>query len=245
MHKVSTQRAGATAVRGKARDLLAQTWESQANLALFLALLVFCAFVLPTIGFGSEHATLYSDCVYTVLVTSGVAIAWGRRLLFYPAALVGLVAIVVRWTAFHNPSAPAQLWREVLTLATISMVTFVLLAQIFSRGPVTLMRVTGAIAVYLLFGFLWAHGYRIASLLNHAAFSSSDGTFKTSSDWMYYSFSTLTTLGYGDIVPTGRVSRMLAVGEALTGQIYLAVMIARLVAMQVVSWQEQSFHENQ
>ena len=60
---------------------------------------------------------------------------------------------------------------------------------------------------------------------------------------MYYSFSTLTTLGYGDIVPTGPVTRSLAIGEALTGQLYLAVMIARLVAMQVVSWQEQAFRD--
>jgi hypothetical protein len=80
----------------------------------------------------------------------------------------------------------------------------------------------------------------IASHVNPAAFSSSVGAFTSSSDWMYYSFTTLTTLGYGDVVPTARVARMLAIGEALTGQLYLAVMIARLVAMQVVSWQEQS-----
>jgi hypothetical protein len=239
VHKVSPQKAGAV-VTGKARDLLVHTWESQANLGLFLALLVFCVFILPLIGFGKEHTTLYTDSVYSVLIVSGVAIAWGRRELFYAAAVLGFTAIVVRWTAFHNPTAPFQLWREILTLATISMITLILLVQIFSRGAVTLMRVQGAIAVYLLFGFSWAQGYMIASHFDPSAFSSSVGTFTSSSDWMYYSFTTLTTLGYGDVVPTGRVSRMLAIGEALTGQLYLAVMIARLVAMQVVSWQESS-----
>jgi hypothetical protein len=242
VHKVSRQRAGG-AVTGKARDLLVHTWESQANLAFFLGLLVFSVFVLPAIGFGSDHSTLYTDCVYSVLVISGVAIAWGRRLLFYSAAVLGLLAIVVRWTAFHNPTALFAVWREALTLATITMIGLILLLQIFSRGPVTIMRIQGAIAVYLLFGFSWAQGYMIAAHFNPAGFSSSVGAFSSSSDWMYYSFTTLTTLGYGDVVPTGRIPRMLAIGEALTGQLYLAVMIARLVAMQIVSWQEGSARE--
>ncbi len=244
MHKVSRQRAG-DAVRGRARDLLAHSWESQANLAFFFALLVFCVFVLPTIGFGKEHSTLYTDSVYTVLIISGVAIAWGRRTLFYCSATLGFIAIVVRWTAFSRPGTRFEVWREGLTLTVIWMITFILLVQIFSRGPVTLMRIQGAIAVYLLFGFSWAQGYMIASHFNPDAFSSSVGAFTSPTDWMYYSFTTLTTLGYGDVVPTGRMSRMLAIAEALTGQLYLGVMIARLVAMQVVSWQESSSRESQ
>ncbi len=242
MHRVARQTAD-DAVKDKARDLFVHTWESQANLAFFLGLLVFSVFVLPSIGFGNRHSTLYSDTVYTVLVISGVAIAWGRRALFYTSAIVGSVAIIVRWAAFHNPTAYAELWRETLTLATISIITLILLIQIFGRGPVTSMRVQGAIAVYLTFGFAWAHAYMIAAHFNPAAFSSSVGAFSSPNDWMYYSFTTLTTLGYGDIVPVGRISRMLAVGEALTGQLFLAVMIARLVAMEVVSWQQRSSNE--
>jgi hypothetical protein len=239
LHKVSRQRAG-DAVRSRARDLLAHTWESQANLSFFLALLVFSVFVLPSIGFGEVHTVLYTDFVYSVLIISGVAIAWGRRTLFYSSAVLGLIAIVVRWKAFSTPGTTTELLREALTLAVIWMITIILLVQIFSRGPVTLMRIQGAIAVYLLFGFSWAQGYMIASHLNPSAFSSTVGAFTSPSDWMYYSFATLTTLGYGDVVPTGHISRMLAIGEALMGQLYLAVMIARLVAMQVVSWQESA-----
>ena len=59
-------------------------------------------------------------------------------------------------------------------------------------------------------------------------------------DWAYYSFVTLTTLGYGDITPVRPIARNLAITEALTGQLYLAVMLARLVAMEVISWQEKA-----
>ena len=47
-------------------------------------------------------------------------------------------------------------------------------------------------------------------------------------DWIYYSFCTLSTLGYGDIIPTGRTSRMLAIGEAISGQLFRAILMARL-----------------
>jgi hypothetical protein len=51
----------------------------------------------------------------------------------------------------------------------------------------------------------------------------------SSEEWMYYSFVTLTTLGYGENTPKSQVARSLAIGEALVGQLYLAILIARLV----------------
>ncbi len=231
-------------MRGKARDLLVQSWESQANLAFFLALLVVCVFFLPSIGFGREHEQLYSDFVYSILLISGVAVGWGRPLLFYPAALVALISLVVRWSAWGRPAVEFHPWREELALATIVMIAAIILAQVFGRGPVTIMRIQGAIVAYLLLGFGWAHTYVIAAHFNPNGFSSSVGVLTSPSDWMYYSFCTLTTLGYGDIVPTGPISRSLAIGEALAGQLYLAVMIARLVAMQVVNWQERAFRDS-
>lgn len=49
-------------------------------------------------------------------------------------------------------------------------------------------------------------------------------------DWIYYSFCTLSTLGYGHIIPTGQTSRMLAIGEGISGRLFMAILIARLVA---------------
>jgi voltage-gated potassium channel Kch len=63
------------------------------------------------------------------------------------------------------------------------------------------------------------------------------GELATVNDWLYYSYVTLTTVGYGDITPVRPIARTLAIAEALSGQLYLAVMIARLVAMEVVFWQ--------
>ncbi len=227
------------AVREKARALITESWQSQANLSFFLALLVTVGFILPSLGFGKNDERLYSDAVFSVLLISGVAIAWGRRWLFVLSCFVGSVAIAVRWMAFLTPARALQVWSGVWSLAAVLVIALVLLAQVFRSGPVTSYRVQGAIAVYLLFGVGWAHAYHITAMLRPGSFHSPTGEMTTVVDWAYYSYVTLTTVGYGDITAVLPTARMLSVGEALTGQLYLAVLIARLVAMEVVTWQSK------
>lgn len=203
-------------------------------------LLVLTAFVLPSIGFGKENTRLYSNGAFTVLLLSGVAIAWRQRMLFIVSALVGAVALAVRWSAWGLGTARSELRSDWWTMAAIAVIAIVLLTQIFRPGRVTHVRIQGAIAVYLLFGIAWAHAFRITAILHPGSFVFQAGELSTVADWIYYSFVTLTTVGYGDITPTAQISRTLAVGEALVGQLYLAVMIARLVAMEIVSWQEKA-----
>jgi hypothetical protein len=113
------------------------------------------------------------------------------------------------------------------------MITAVLLWQVFRAGPVTAMRVQGAIAAYLCLGYAWAHTYHIASLLDRGAFNSAGSDVSAVSTWVNYSFGMLTTVGYQGILPVHPVAHTLGSGEAVTGQLYLAVLAARLVSMQV------------
>jgi hypothetical protein len=230
----------AGAVSKKARGLIHDSWQSQANLSFFLALLVVTGFLLPSMGFAKHDLRRYSDIVFSVMLVSGVAIAWGRRKLFLLAGFISAVALVVRWLALWKESHTLQLWSDSWTLAAIVIIAFVLLVQVFRTGPVTHLRIQGAIAVYLLFGIGWAHAYHIANTLLPGSFNYSVGELSTVQDWAYYSFVTLTTLGYGDITPVAPIARNLAITEALTGQLYLAVMLARLVAMDVITWQEKA-----
>src|ERR1017187_962036 len=86
-------------VRDRARALITESWQSQANLSLFLALMVLVAFVLPTMGFGKDDIKLYSNIAFTLLLISGVAIAWGRRKLFLLAGFLGNRAVAGPWVA--------------------------------------------------------------------------------------------------------------------------------------------------
>lgn len=218
-------------VRRKARQLVVDTWQSEAILSVFLALVVLMVFVFPLTKLVSKHFSIYIDLAYSVILVSGVALAWRNRILFHLAIVLGTATLIVRWACWWYPALlPA---REILMLANILFLAGILLQQVLAKGHVTSMRIQGAIAVYLLFGIAWAHAYQIVNSFSPNAFVVQTGTPSTVSEWLYYSFVTLTTVGYGDIVPKTQISRMLSVGEALTGQLYLAVLIARLVALQV------------
>ena len=232
-------------VRDKARTLIKESWQSQANLSLFLLLLVAVAFVLPALGFGRDDALLYADIAFSLLLVSGVAIAWGRRWLLPIAGFVGSVTLAMRWMAFLTPTRTMQVWSTSWSLTAILVIMWVLMSEVLSTGAVTPNRLQGAIAVYLLFGVGWAHAYHLAELAHPGSFNYVGGHMSTVSDWAYFSFVTLSTVGYGDITPVHPIARTLAMGEALTGQLYLAVLIARLVAMEVITWQSKTNHSSE
>jgi hypothetical protein len=232
------KRRQAVALHAKARRVFVDTWQSEANLSLFLVMIVLFSFVLPVLGFGREHIRLYSDAIFSVMTISGVAVGWGRPRLMLVAGLIGAVAIAVRWIDDFAPSPTMQLWSDATSIAAIIAIAIVLLAQVFRPGRVSSARVQGAIAVYLILGAGWAHAYHIVDVVQPGSFNSAAGPLSNASDWIYYSFVTLSTVGYGDITAARPIARVLSIGEALSGQLYLAVLIARLVAMEVISWQE-------
>jgi hypothetical protein len=210
-----------------ARDRVAHSLRSQINLSVFLGLLVSTVFVMPALGFASYHQRLYSDIVFSVLLVTGILIGW-------VAVCTGIIALSVRWASWWIATNSLGLWREVFTVLAVVMIQWVLMRQIFRPGPITAVRIQGAIAIYLLFGISWAYGYVILMHFNPHAFQSTIGLSQSPAEWMYFSFVTLTTLGYGEITPLSTPARSLAIGEALTGQLYLAVLLARLVAMGIM-----------
>jgi hypothetical protein len=219
----------------------AEIQESQIRVSIFLVLLVLTVFVLPSLGLGVRHPRGYSLVVTSVLLFSGVSIAWERRRLFVFSVLVALVTVGAKLVAMRMPSPFWILYSEGATLVSIVTICWTLLLQIFQReGPVTRVSIQAAIAVYLLFGTAWSNAYLIAQQHDPSSFKSTVALSATSpEEWLYYSYVTLTTLGYGEITPQSHVARSLAVGEALTGQLYLAVLVARLIGKEMATKQER------
>ena len=222
-------------------DKFGDTLGSQINISIFLGLLILTVFVMPSIGLGDKHERWYGSIAFSILIGAGTAIAWRRRGLFVFSAVIGFLTLSVRWLALWVPSRFWELSSEVAALIAVLMISWILLLQIFRRaGPITAVSVQAAIAVYLLFGLGWANAYLLVMQRNPHSFQSTVGLSSSSSaEWYYYSYVTLTTLGYGEITPLTRIARALAAGEAVTGQLYLAVLIARLIGMEIISTQQK------
>ena len=103
--------------------------------------------------------------------------------------------------------------------------------KIFSVKKVNANTIKGGISVFFLIGMVWALLYSIIYLLDPNAFSQSQETLNVLDSMFYFSFTTLTTLGYGDITPLSNLARTLANLEAITGLMYPAIYIARLVGL--------------
>jgi len=126
---------------------------------------------------------------------------------------------------------------DFFSVVFIGFTAVVIFSYILQAQEITADAVYGALVVYLLLGVAWAFVYSLLEILQPGSFELSKVAPQLVEErrfiLFYYSFVTLTTLGYGDITPTSPTAASLAVVEAVIGQIYLAVIIARIVGIQV------------
>ncbi len=116
----------------------------------------------------------------------------------------------------------------VIIVATIALV----LRRIVKARVVNFDLLCDSVGVYLLIGLFWTLVFMAMDTLYPGAFDGISLTMESGwSDFLYFSFSTLTTLGYGDITPAGNVARVWSSLEAVTGVFYIAVLVARLVSI--------------
>ena len=172
--------------------------------------------------------------VFVVLLSVGLLIL-SRSLVPVAGilAVVGLlaVAVVLRIRGGHvalDVSLQAAAW---LLIALV--IIWTVARAVFGPGRITYHRVVGAILLYLTIGLVFVALYTLVGAYSPNAFSGLTVAARVSlpSDLVYFSFATLTTVGYGDIVPVDPVARSLSNIEAIVGQLYPATLLARLVSL--------------
>lgn len=191
-----------------------------------LALMGFGIFVLPVV-FPSQGDTPWATRVVALLVIAfGIlAIAEFRRL----AALLAITAAAIV-TAWVIPATLNPAWHDALLLAAMLVLASALGIIVFSGRRTVFDRLLAAIALYVVIGMIWAMLYALVNTMVPGAFAGALPHGATLFDWGYFSIVTLTTVGYGDITPVANAARSLAAVEAMIGQLYPAIIIARLVA---------------
>jgi hypothetical protein len=224
---------GDNIMRRRIGDGLLYFWAADRGLSLFLALLIAVVLVLPAFGRPGPLGSLAGDITFSALLVAGALALPERRWLRWSVPPVAAIALLIRWAGTAVASDDFTLWCELSTLVTLLLFTAVVVGQIYRSGPVTHHRILGAVSVYLLLGLIWSSAYAILYQLHPDAFVGRLGDAPITQTWIYYSFVTLTTAGYGDITPVHPMARSLAIAESLTGQLYIAITLARLVALYV------------
>jgi hypothetical protein len=170
------------------------------------------------------QTVLFLGVVLLALRTARIS----RRLtrLLVAVALIGSAAATVALLT-HTPGGmgAADIWKGLMLLLTAGIIV----RRILARPTVTIQSIYGALSAYLILGLMFAAFYAAFQHLGSEPFFASHEPASTQT-FQYFSFTTLTTLGYGDFTAATNGGRALAVMEALTGQVFLATLVARLVA---------------
>lgn len=208
-------------------------WKNEEGTILLLPLLVAAIFVAPLLKDWFPVLAALSTALIVLLFVGGALVVarnvWGGL----AVSLIAGAAIaleVVRQIEGADSFAP---WRLGLSGLTIGLFTAVMLVRVFAPGPVTSYRLVGAVVAYLLVGLTWAYLYDFVEVLRpgsfHTAQGMGEGAYPTA---LYYSFVTLTTVGYGDVTPVSSAARAFSNLESLVGILYPAVLIGRLLSKQ-------------
>jgi hypothetical protein len=192
-------------------------------LILALAVYLLCA---PDTHLARLLQLLAAGAVLVVAIVTSRAPA-AMRWVAGGGLTIAVVGAGVVTTAGH-PKATTAFVVIAILLATSAAVILAGLARLVGEEGVVLPVVLGALAVYLLVGLVFAFAIGAAAVGVNGAFFAS-GTDATQSARTYYSFTTLTTTGFGDLTAAGRGGRAIAVLEMLLGQLYLVTVIATLV----------------
>jgi Ion channel len=170
---------------------------------------------------------------FNLLVLVAAVAAVGRtRLSFVIAVLLAAPAFVFQVLAIDDSDPRFLLYSWAFGAALYAATVGYLLHYVFQRQVMTADRLYGAAAAYLMLGLLWGYLYAIADYLRPGSFSLGGAVGSPPfGDLVYFSFTVLTSTGFGDIVPVLRHARGLCVLEQLTGALFLAILIARLAGV--------------
>lgn len=171
---------------------------------------------------------------FSLVILAGLLAMKRERILLLLAVLLGVPAIIARWVSVLVPEQTAILFDALFPIFFLSFFVVFLLRAVITADRVTTDTIAGALSVYLLLGFVWSLAYQGLTLVDPAAFHIGSAIADTGPldrvDFVYYSFITLATVGYGDITPVTPLAQSFAYAEAVTGVLYVAVLVARLVS---------------
>jgi hypothetical protein len=211
---------------------------------ILLVFLVLALLVTPL--FQSETYALEAFRIIFSIALMGSVYAIGRKWNdIVIGAIIASPSVIGRWLPGFSTSVPVFVVVTGTTALFLAFVAYKIIAEVARLRTVTVDTIFGAGCGYLLLGGVWAFAYSIINVLMHGAFIFTNvGSLPPGADLMqrsrlvalfYFSFITLTSTGFGDILPMAPAAKALAVCEVIVGQFYVATLVARLVSLEIIS----------
>ena len=182
-----------------------------------------------------KDGDLIVSALFSLALLAAVLAVADHKAILFIALLLAIPAIAGRWMNHFWPDLVSPIVFLIAALVLTAFVVANLLRFVLHAPFVNVEVLCASISAYLMLGLMWTMAYWLVDQLTPGgafSFNTNAGTRSMNGfNGFYFSFITLSTVGYGDITPVSKVARMLAAMEAMTGLLYVAVLIARLVAL--------------
>ena len=183
------------------------------------------------------------ECLFSALLVAGIyTVSSNEKLLVFSVLFAILISVLVVFN-YSLQSTEIVFATLFLNIGFYILTTVTIINHVLDYQRVTSDKIYGAISAYILIGVIWALVFTTLELLHPHSFRFDNGFFHSNigisshrfyfSEFLYFSFVTLTTLGYGDISPVSNLARAISSLEAIAGQLFVAVLIARLVGLHI------------
>lgn len=206
-------------------------WESEISLRIFFITIIILNFVFIPLMTGENEGSFFTRTFFLFLVVSGSIALIKNRKINYLIYLFCVLSYVIWFLGRNNNILWLDITDGLIQCLFFLLFILLILIKVFRGGIYTIQRLEGAMAGFLLIGSLFAILYQTMNLfLGANTFSVPGG--ESIASFTYFSFTTLTTVGYGDVLPIHPVVRAMSNFEAVIGTLYPAVLIARLLSLE-------------
>lgn len=197
-------------------------------LALFIILIAFCLFKAVCAELGWTDRT---DIVFGLLTASSLLIiGQNKHVLFFIATLVLLKITLLILQYYFNETAVSVI-RLFTVVIFLTLMTYFCLCFTLQDQTISVTTLFGSLSAYLFIGFIFAYIYLLIELVNPSSFAGLQKQDEIQA--IYFSFITLTTVGFGEIIPLKPIAQTFVWLESFTGQSYLAIIIGQLISRYV------------
>lgn len=199
---------------------------------LLVALLIFILVAPITHDLGALSLRASRILGLSCLLAIGIWSLRGSGRLFATGMAAVIIGIILNMLSVARESDSLHIASMLAMFVFLALAIFNALRQVAVGNEISVNRIVGAICIYLLLGVMWSIAYEIVEYSRPGSFKGLTETVAAAwnPDWLYFSFITITTLGYGDVTPLSQTARSLAFAEAIVGQFYIAVLVAGLVS---------------